>query len=63
MKNQRFFALFGLGLLVFSHPIMSLFNHNGRVFGLPILYIYILVVWLFLIVGLWVVSEYTDDEE
>jgi len=41
-------VLFG-GLLNF--PLLAVFDHDGRVGGVPVLYLYILLTWL-LLVGL-----------
>jgi hypothetical protein len=48
-KGQRFVALSALGLLLFNYPILALFNVPGTIFGVPVLYAYIFVVWAALI--------------
>lgn len=48
-KGQRFVALCALGLLLFNYPILALFNVSGTVFGVPVLYAYIFIVWAVLI--------------
>jgi hypothetical protein len=35
---QRLVALFLLGCLLFSYPLLSLFNVGGTVGGIPVLY-------------------------
>ena len=47
---QRLVALFVLGWLLFSFPLLSLFNRGGTVFGIPLLYAYLFGVWVGLIV-------------
>ena len=46
---QRLVALFLLGCLLFSYPLLSLFNVGGTVAGIPILYAYLFGVWTALI--------------
>jgi hypothetical protein len=49
VQGQRLVALFVLGCLLFSYPILSLFNGGGTVFGIPVLYAYLFGVWIGLI--------------
>lgn len=49
-KQPRLVALCMLGLLLFNYPILALFNVNGAVFGIPVLYFYIFTAWALLIV-------------
>lgn len=48
-KAPRLVALCLLGCLLFNYPILALFNVNGAVFGIPILYFYIFSAWAALI--------------
>jgi hypothetical protein len=54
---QRLVALFLLGCLLFSYPLLSLFNVSGTVAGIPILYAYLFGVWILLIALMIVVVE------
>jgi len=49
-RAQRFTYLFIVGVLAFNYPLLSLFDVPRRIFGVPLLYIYIFVVWALLIV-------------
>ena len=49
-KGQRFIALCVLGILLFNYPILTLFNVQGTLFGVPALYAYIFIAWAALIV-------------
>jgi hypothetical protein len=40
-----------LGFLLFAPPLLSLFDHKARVFGVPILVAYLFIAWG-LIIGL-----------
>jgi hypothetical protein len=47
--NQRLVPVFLLGCLLFTYPLLSLFNNGGHVFGIPILYAFLFSVWGLLI--------------
>jgi len=49
VQAQRLVALFVLGWLLFSFPLLSLFNSGGTVFGIPVLYAWLFGVWAALI--------------
>ena len=49
LTAQRLVALFLLGWILFNFPILSLFNHQGDVFGVPVLYAWLFGVWMVLI--------------
>ena len=48
-KGQRLIALFLLGCLLLNYPLFSLFDGATRVFGIPLLYVYVFIVWALLI--------------
>jgi hypothetical protein len=48
-RAARLAFLFLLGVLLFNYPVLALFNVQGSVFGVPILYAYIFVAWGLLI--------------
>jgi hypothetical protein len=56
-QAQRLVAVFLLGCLLFSYPILALFNIGGTVFGIPLLYAYLFAVWAMLIVLMILVIE------
>ena len=47
--NKRLVALFLLGCVLFNYPILSLFDLEIPVFGLPLLLVYIFGIWCLLI--------------
>lgn len=49
LKGQQLTALFFVGCLLFNFPLLSLFSKDGMLFGLPILYLYIFLIWFLLI--------------
>jgi hypothetical protein len=53
-------AVFLLGCLLFSYPLLALFNVHASVLGVPVLYAYLLSSWAALIVLIrWAVSHAT----
>jgi hypothetical protein len=46
VRAQRLVALFVLGWLLFTFPLLSLFNTGGTVWGIPVLYAYLFGVWI-----------------
>ena len=61
LTAQRMIALFLLGCALFNYPVLSLFNHAGQVFGIPLLYAYLFGAWV-LLIGLiaWAVERGGD---
>jgi hypothetical protein len=57
LHAQRLIALFVLGCLLFSFPLLSLFNTGGTVFGIPVLYAWLFGVWAALIAVMVLVVE------
>jgi hypothetical protein len=49
VRGQRLAALCLLGFLLFSYPLLAVFNVRGTVFGIPVLYAYFFVAWAALI--------------
>lgn len=47
--NQWLVPLFLLGCLLFTFPLLSLFNTPDTVFGIPTLYAYLFAAWALLI--------------
>ncbi|MCG4454318.1 hypothetical protein LJY18_13545 [Pseudomonas sp. MMS21-TM103] len=57
LRAQRLVALFMLGCLLFSYPLLALFDSGGEVFGIPLLFAYLFVAWALLIVAMILVVE------
>jgi hypothetical protein len=66
--NKRLVALFLLGCVLFNYPILSIFNLEIPIFGLPLLLVYIFGIWC-LLIGLAALAtrsrsmEHTDDSD
>jgi hypothetical protein len=56
-QSQRLVALFALGVLLFSYPLLSLFDTSHTVLGVPLLYAYLFGAWAALIALMVVVVE------
>jgi hypothetical protein len=56
-KGHRFVALCMLGMLLFNYPIFALFNVPGTLFGVPVLYAYIFIIWAALIALMALLAE------
>jgi hypothetical protein len=54
---QRLVALFLLGCLLFSYPLLALFDGGGELFGIPRLFAYLFGAWAALIVLVALVVE------
>jgi hypothetical protein len=48
-SGARLVCVFLLGCLLFSYPLMALFNVPARVFGVPVLFAYLFSAWVLLI--------------
>jgi hypothetical protein len=55
--SQRLVALFVLGCLLFSVTLLTLFDRDSTVFGVPLLYAYLFGAWLLLVVLMALVIE------
>ena len=61
LTGQRLIALFLLGLLLLNYPIFSLFAGATKLLGVPLLYVYVFLVWAFLIALMALVLERPSD--
>jgi len=50
-RGQRLLFLSGLFAVLFTFPLLAVFDHDGRVGKVPVLYLYVLLMWI-LMVGL-----------
>ncbi|RZK20058.1 MAG: hypothetical protein EOO56_13195 [Hymenobacter sp.] len=48
-RGQRLLFTSVLFGLLLNYPLLAAFDHNGRVAGVPVLYLYVLLTWLLLI--------------
>ena len=43
--NQRLVSVFLLGCVLFTFPVLHLFNSAQLIFGIPVFFAYLFVVW------------------
>ena len=60
VRGQRLAALCLLGFLLFSYPLLAVFNVQETVLGIPVLYAYFFVAWAVLIVLMALAVERRD---
>ena len=54
-------VLFGVLL---NYPLLAVFDHDGRVGGVPVLYLYVLLTWIALVALTgWLVRKRSEPEE
>lgn len=58
--DARLVCVFLLGCLLFNFPLISLFNVDARVLGVPLLYAYLFAAWMLLVVVLGILMERSD---
>jgi hypothetical protein len=61
VQAQRLVALFLLGCLLFSYPVLALFNTGAYVLGIPLLYAWLFGVWIGLLLLLILIVERRGD--
>ena len=61
LDAQRLVALFVAGLALFNFPLLALWNHDVRVFGLPLFPLAMFLIWALLIAAVaWIVERSPD---
>jgi hypothetical protein len=58
--TSRLVAIFVLGFLLFAPPLISVFDRNTRVIGVPLLWLYLFLAWG-LVIGLIAVTVRRSD--
>ncbi len=56
-KTQKLVGIFLLALFLFNFPLINIFGKDIIIAGIPLLYLYIFLVWVAIIVAIvWVVE-------
>ena len=61
IQGERLIAVFLLGCLLFNYPLLFLFNSDHRIFGIPLLYVYIFTAWALVIALIARVADRNSD--
>jgi hypothetical protein len=56
-RSERLIALFLLGCVAFSPPLLRMFGTDAALFGWPLLYLYAFTTWAGLIIGVALLAE------
>jgi len=56
-KIQRLLVLFAFGCLAFNYPLLALFSKSMLWQGIPVLYLYLFVIWILFIVLIAIITE------
>ena len=59
-SKEYIVILFIVGVLVLNYPMLELFDRPWMPFGIPLLYLYLYLVWFVLIVLLVVVVQHSE---
>jgi hypothetical protein len=59
-SKPRILGVFLAGCLLFNFPLIALFNVQGRILGVPVLYAYLFSAWALLIVLMAILMERGD---
>lgn len=55
--REYIYILFMVGIIALNYPVMSIFDRQVLPLGIPLLYLYIFLIWLAIIVLLAVIME------
>lgn len=61
-RNDRLIALFLLGVVAFTPPLLRVFGSTVTVFGWPLLFIYIFLIWAVVVVLIAVDVESRNED-
>jgi len=57
-RSERLVTLFVVGFLALNYPLLSLFATDARLFGIPLLVVYLFSVWAaFIFLTWWIVGR------
>lgn len=56
-RGQRLLFVAALFAVLLNFPLLGAFDHGGRLGGVPVLYLYVLLLWLALIGATWWLSR------
>lgn len=63
LTHERLFAVFVLGIVLFTPPFLGIFNGKALVLGVPVLALYLFAAWALLIAVVAAIVRTGDDSE
>jgi len=64
MKRQRLIGLFLFGFVFLNSPVLTIFNREVVIGGVPLVYVYLFAVWALLIVLTgWIVEQVPERKQ
>ncbi|MDX9698149.1 MAG: hypothetical protein RBT55_01075 [Rhodocyclaceae bacterium] len=57
LARQRLTAVFLFAVLLFNYPLLSLFDRGEFVFGMPVLFLFLFIVWAAVIAAVALIAE------
>ena len=61
-RHEQKLIILSFGLMIlFSAPIILLFNSEKEIFGLPLLYVYIFGIWLLSVIFSFIIFKKYDE--
>lgn len=61
-KDQKLLIISCLFLVLFTFPVLSIFNSESSINGIPVLYLYIFAVWILSIITIFRVIKKESKE-
>jgi hypothetical protein len=55
--TDKLALLFAGGAVALNFPVLAIFNREGTIGGIPILYLYLFGIWLAVIAAVWVLAR------
>jgi len=62
LKRQKLILISILLFIAFTYPIISIVNKSQLVAGIPLLFLYILIVWIIAIITLYRLADRTQKK-
>lgn len=60
-QNERLIAVLVIGFILLNYPLLSLFSKVKLIFGVPVLYLYLFLIWIIFIGCVAIILEKTKS--
>jgi hypothetical protein len=61
--TDKLALLFAAAAVALNFPVLAIFNREGTVAGIPVLYVCLFGIWLIVIAAVWILSRARWDGE